>query len=48
MSGEHPSHLQRAASRAQSKADRSGGQGKDSASKAQSEADRAAVPKHGL
>ncbi|MBO7748287.1 hypothetical protein I8J29_29295 [Paenibacillus sp. MWE-103] len=48
MPGEHPSHLQRAASRAQSKADRGGGQGKEAASKAQSDADRAAVPKHGL
>ncbi|MBM7568957.1 hypothetical protein [Paenibacillus sacheonensis] len=46
MSGEHPSHLQRDASRAQSKADRAG-KGKAAASQAQSEADRAAVPKHG-
>ncbi|WP_192043604.1 hypothetical protein [Paenibacillus rhizovicinus] len=47
MSGEHPSHLQIKASRAQSKADRTG-QGKNAASNAQSDADRAAVPKHGL
>lgn len=47
MSGEHPSHLQREASREQSKADRAD-QGKKAASEAQSEADRAAVPKHGL
>lgn len=47
MSGEHPSHLQREASRAQSKADRSGA-GKAAASNKQSEADSRAVPKHGL
>lgn len=47
MSGELPSHLQKAASKAQSKAD-STGEGKQRASKLQSDADRAAVPKHGL
>jgi len=47
MSGELPSANQKAASQAQSKADRTG-QGKEQASKQQSEADRAAVPKHGL
>lgn len=47
MSGEQPSHKQQAASKAQSKADRSG-TGKQKASELQSEADHAAVPKHGL
>ncbi|MFX3633257.1 MAG: hypothetical protein ACE3L7_15335 [Candidatus Pristimantibacillus sp.] len=47
MSGEQPSHKQEAASKAQSKADRSGA-GKQQAREMQSEADRAAVPKHGL
>lgn len=47
MSGEQPSHLQVKASKAQSKADRTGA-GKAEASAAQSAADRAAVPKHGL
>ncbi|MBB6674477.1 hypothetical protein [Cohnella nanjingensis] len=46
MSGEQPSAGQIKASRAQSKADRSG-QGKAAASRLQSETDRAAVPKHG-
>ncbi|WP_177246070.1 hypothetical protein [Paenibacillus sp. BC26] len=47
MSGEQPSHLQNKASKAQSKADRTGA-GKAQASRAQSEADSAAVTKHGL
>ncbi|MFD1955021.1 hypothetical protein ACFSL6_12790 [Paenibacillus thailandensis] len=47
MSGEQPSHLQEAARKAQSKADRTGA-GKQRAGELQSEADRAAVPKHGL
>ncbi|WP_169732365.1 hypothetical protein [Cohnella thermotolerans] len=47
MSGEFPSAKQRAASQAQSQADRTG-KSKDRASRLQSEADRAAVPKHGL
>lgn len=47
MSGEFPSDKQRAASHAQSEADRTG-KGKQQASRLQSEADRAAVPKHGL
>ncbi|GGG66084.1 hypothetical protein [Paenibacillus radicis (ex Gao et al. 2016)] len=46
MSGEQPSHKQTAASKAQSKADRTGA-GKQKASELQSEADTAAVPKHG-
>jgi hypothetical protein len=47
MSGELPSANQKAASKAQSKADRSGAN-KEKASQLQSDADRAAVPKHGL
>ncbi|GBG11561.1 MULTISPECIES: hypothetical protein [Paenibacillus] len=47
MSGKQPSHLQKAASKAQSMADR-GAAGKKRASELQSDADRAAVPKHGL
>lgn len=47
MSGELPSHRQKAAGKAQSRADR-GLADKEQASKLQSEADRAAVPKHGL
>lgn len=47
MSGELPSHQQKAASKAQAKADRTG-TGKQQASELQSQADRAAVPKHGL
>jgi hypothetical protein len=47
MSGKQPSHLQKAASKAQSLADR-GAAGKKRASELQSDADRAAVPKHGL
>lgn len=47
MSGKQPSHLQKAASKAQSLADR-GAAGKKRASELQSEADGAAVPKHGL
>jgi hypothetical protein len=47
MSGEQPSAKQQAASKAQSKADRSGA-GKAAAKELQSEADRAAYPKHGL
>ncbi|WP_165279993.1 hypothetical protein [Paenibacillus protaetiae] len=47
MSGKQPSHLQQAASKVQSKADRTGA-GKERASQLQSGADRAAVPKHGL
>ncbi|MFC4775964.1 hypothetical protein ACFO9Q_04115 [Paenibacillus sp. GCM10023252] len=47
MSGEQPSNKQRQASRAQSKADRTGS-GKERSEQLQSEADRAAVPKHGL
>ncbi|MFF2483151.1 hypothetical protein [Paenibacillus sp. NPDC058071] len=47
MSGEQPSQKQKAASAAQSRADRSGS-GKQQASEQQSDADRAAVPKHGL
>ncbi|MBD2872896.1 hypothetical protein [Paenibacillus arenilitoris] len=47
MSNEHASNQQKAASKAQSKADR-GLTDKQAASEQQSEADRAAVPKHGL
>jgi len=47
MAGEHASDQQKAASKAQSKADRQQGS-KAAASEMQSEADRAAVPKHGL
>ncbi|MFD0589537.1 hypothetical protein ACFQZE_16230 [Paenibacillus sp. GCM10027627] len=47
MSGKHPSERQRAASVAQSKADRNLAS-KEQASQQQSESDRAAVPKHGL
>ncbi|GIQ61578.1 hypothetical protein ABEV74_01000 [Paenibacillus cisolokensis] len=47
MSGKSPSDRQKAASKAQSSADRTG-RGKDAASEQQSAADRAAVPKHGL
>ncbi|WP_169085580.1 hypothetical protein [Paenibacillus sp. PL91] len=47
MSGEQPSDQQKAASKAQSKADRNQAS-KESASELQSNADRAAVPKHGL
>lgn len=47
MSGELPSANQKAASKAQSEADRSG-VGKQKARELQSDADRAAVPKHGL
>lgn len=47
MSGEHASDQQKAASKAQSKADRNQAS-KESASEKQSVADRAAVPKHGL
>ncbi|MFF2889833.1 hypothetical protein [Paenibacillus sp. NPDC057967] len=47
MSGKHPSDRQRAASKAQSLADRHK-TSKEQASELQSEADRAAVPKHGL
>ncbi len=47
MSGELPSANQKEASKAQSKADRSGA-GKQQANQLQSDADRAAVPKHGL
>jgi hypothetical protein len=46
MSGELPSAKQKAASKAQSEADRSGA-GKQKARELQSEADQAAVPKHG-
>lgn len=47
MSGKHASDRQRAASKAQSLADRNLAN-KERASELQSEADRAAVPKHGL
>ncbi|MFC4600660.1 hypothetical protein [Cohnella hongkongensis] len=47
MSGTEPSGKQKAASKAQSAADRTG-TGKEAAKRLQSEADRAAVPKHGL
>ncbi|PRX61560.1 hypothetical protein B0G52_12582 [Cohnella sp. SGD-V74] len=47
MSGKQPSDKQKAASKAQSIADRTGA-GKEAAERLQSEADRAAVPKHGL
>lgn len=47
MSGEQPSDRQKAASQAQSLADRHLAN-KEQASRQQSEADRAAVPKHGL
>jgi len=47
MSGEQPSGRQIEASRAQSRADRTG-QGKEKSEEMQSAADRAAVPKHGL
>lgn len=47
MSGKHASDRQRAASKAQSLADRHLAS-KEQASEQQSEADRAAVPKHGL
>lgn len=47
MAGEHASDQQKAASRAQSRADR-GLTNKQAASQEQSDADRAAVPKHGL
>jgi hypothetical protein len=46
MSGERPSAGQEVASRAQSRADRTG-KGKKQASRMQSRADRAAYPKHG-
>lgn len=46
LSGEYPSEKQLAASRAQSKADRSG-QGKEKARRLQSEADSAGYRKHG-
>lgn len=47
MTGKQPSDQQKAASKAQSKADQHLGS-KAAASEMQSEADRAAVPKHGL
>ncbi|WP_169507549.1 hypothetical protein [Paenibacillus harenae] len=47
MANEHTSNQQKAASKAQSKADR-GQADKQAASDLQSDADRAAVPKHGL
>ncbi|WP_176707788.1 MULTISPECIES: hypothetical protein [Bacillales] len=47
MSGKQPSDQQKAASKAQSQADRNKAS-KESASELQSDADRAAVPKHGL
>jgi len=47
MSGKQPSDMQKAASKAQSVAARTG-EGKEAAKRLQSEADRAAVPKHGL
>ncbi|MCU6713165.1 hypothetical protein M6D81_31150 [Paenibacillus sp. J5C_2022] len=47
MAGKQPSDRQKAASKAQSRADRAQGS-KARASELQSEADRAAVPKHGL
>ncbi|WP_165867404.1 hypothetical protein [Paenibacillus pinisoli] len=47
MSGKNPSDRQKAASKAQSLADRQQAS-KQNASELQSEADRAAVPKHGL
>ncbi|WP_424768696.1 hypothetical protein [Paenibacillus sp. sgz302251] len=47
MSDKQPSDQQKAASKAQSRADRHQA-GKQEASEMQSEADRAAVPKHGL
>ncbi|WP_175598055.1 MULTISPECIES: hypothetical protein [Paenibacillus] len=47
MSGKQPSDQQKAASKAQSRADRNLAS-KESASELQSDADRAAVPKHGL
>jgi len=47
MTDKLPSDQQRAASKAQSKADQHAGS-KAEASAMQSEADRAAVPKHGL
>ncbi|WP_308637744.1 hypothetical protein [Paenibacillus silvisoli] len=47
MSGEQPSQAQVKASKAQSKADRTGA-GKAEANAMQSKADHAAYPKHGL
>jgi len=47
MPGNQPSDKQIAASKAQSKAARTG-TGEEEAKRLQSEADRAAVPKHGL
>lgn len=47
MSGQQPSDQQKAAGKAQSKADRHLAS-KEAASEMQSKADRAAVPKHGL
>jgi hypothetical protein len=47
MSAKQPSAKQKAASEAQSDADRTGA-GKEKSRQMQSEADRAAVPKHGL
>ncbi|CAM4511859.1 hypothetical protein FHS16_003430 [Paenibacillus endophyticus] len=47
MSDQQPSDQQKAASKAQSRADRNQAN-KQSASELQSDADRAAVPKHGL
>ncbi|MHA6482317.1 hypothetical protein ACX1C1_10510 [Paenibacillus sp. strain BS8-2] len=47
MSGKQPSHLQKAASKAQSLADQ-GAASKKKSRELQSEADQAAVTKHGL